>query len=593
MQSTVIDQPVGKNIGDYEIVRSLGQGALSAVYEARKGDGAFIVTTFLLPDTLSTQARTRFLTRFEWECSVLTTLHHPSILPVQDFGEYADLPYLITPSIKGSSLKKLLRRKGCFTPQQVFELLNRVADGFGYAHQHGVVHGTLNSTNILFGNSMQIAGFGLMRILTLHGIEARSPMPTFLLSVAGTPLGTPGYIAPEVIQGQPIDARTDVYALGILLLELLSGSLPFNESTLSATTYVQAPRLATLRPDLPSSLDAVIQKAVNPDPAQRIQSVTELAALFEKACGEMTAKAAVSMQKTLHDRDTTLPNTVNWAEEEDIFTTGKWQGISPVTVRSGETSASGTQKRPHVEKPAVKSSYDAIPNNDPFVWWSNMSASQVVAPQTPGALSKTAPRLSAAKKRASVPEPGRRRVVAMLAGGSVVALGALGFGGVTLAHVLQNKPTATTGSTQQARMQSTKVVPTKSTKATKMQPTKATQTNPPKGSTTQPTPPKHTGTVVGYSSLGVNMSQTFTNPKDGTGSILVHLPNGNFVAYNKACTHLGVTVYYDAMTQRLMCPAHGSIFDPANAANPVHGPATTPLQTVPIRVNGDGTITVG
>lgn len=593
MQSTVIDQPVGKNIGDYEIVRSLGHGALSAVYEARKGNVAFIVTTFLLPDTLSRQARTRFQTRFERECTLLTTLHHPSILPVQDFGEYVDLPYLVTPSVKGSSLKKLLRRKGRFTPQQVFELLKRIADGFGYAHQHGVVHGTLNPANILFGNSMQIAGFGLMRILTLHGIEARSPMPTFLLSVAGTPLGTPGYIAPEVIQGQPIDARTDVYALGVLLLELLSGSIPFNESTLSTTMYVQAPRLATLCPDLPPSLDAVIQKAVNPDPAKRIQSVSELAILFEKACGEMTAKAAVSMQKTLHDRDTTLPSTVNWAKEEDIFTTGKWQGISPVNVRPEETSASGTQKRPRVEKPVAKSNYDTTQDNDPFIWWSNMSASQVAAQQTPGTSPKTAPRLPATKKRAPVPKPGRRRVVAMLAGGGIVALGALGFGGVTLAHVLQNKPTATTGSTQQAKTQPTKAAPTKSTKATKTQPTKATQTNPPKGSTTQPAPPKHTGTVVGYTSLGVNSSQTFTNPKDGTGSILVHLPNGNFVAYNKACTHQGVTVYYDAMTQRLMCPAHGSIFDPANGANPVHGPATTPLQTVPIRVNGDGTITVG
>jgi Rieske Fe-S protein len=176
----------------------------------------------------------------------------------------------------------------------------------------------------------------------------------------------------------------------------------------------------------------------------------------------------------------------------------------------------------------------------------------------------------------------------MVAGGSVVALGALGFGGVTLAHMLQNKPVATTGTPKQQPMAKTQ--PTKAT--TKAQPTKAVQHNPPKG-TTQPAPPKHTGTVVGSTKLEVNTSQTFTNPKDGTGSILIHLPTGNFVAYNSACTHVGVTVHYDAATQKLVCPAHGSIFDPANMANPVHGPAMTPLQTVPIHVNGDGTITVG
>ena len=240
MQSTVIDQPVGKNIGDYQITRSLGHGTLSAVYEARK-DGAgttFVVTTFLLPDTLSVPAKMSFLKHFERESSILSALHHPYILPVLDYGEHEGLPYLVTPSVKGSSLKKLLRHKGSFTPQQVFELLKRVVDGFGYAHQHGVVHGTLNSSNILFGDSMQIAGFGLMAILTVQGIEKNTS--SSLLSIAGTMLGTPGYIAPELIQGKPMDARVDVYALGVLLLELLSGSFPFDETKLSPSRFVSA-----------------------------------------------------------------------------------------------------------------------------------------------------------------------------------------------------------------------------------------------------------------------------------------------------------------------------------------------------------------
>lgn len=582
MQSAVIDQPVGKNIGDYQITRSLGYGALSAVYEARKdGAGAtFVVTTFLLPDTLSVPARMSFLKRFERESSLLSTLRHPYILPVQDYGEDIGLPYLVTPSVQGSSLKKLLRRKGSFTPQQVFELLKRVVDGFGYAHQHGVVHGTLNSSNILFGDSMQIAGFGLMNILTVHGIEKNTA--SSLLSIAGTMLGTPGYVAPELIQGKPVDARADVYALGILLLELLSGSLPFDEKTLSPSKFVQAPRLVTLCPDLSVQLDAVIQRAVHPDPAQRIQSVGELLTLFEKACS-VPAQSAISTQKTLHDRDTTLPNTVNWTEEENIFATGRWK--RPVEVRSEE--ASGTQERPNVGNLAAKSPHDTAQENDPFVWWSNMSASQAAAQQNPGTFSKTAPRIPAAKKR-PVQKQDRRRVVAMLAGGSVIALGALGFGGVTLAHVLQNKSAATTGAVQQPSM-----AKTQPTKAAQAKPTQVVHTNPPKGTTTQPAPPKHTGTVVGSTRLAVNTAQTFANPKDGTGSILIHLPNGNFVAYNQACTHKGVTVHYDPAMQKLKCPAHGSIFDPANGAMPIQGPAPTPLQTVPIHVNGDGTITVG
>ena len=596
MQSVVIDQPVGKNIGDYRVTRSLGRGALSAVYEARKEgtETTFVVTTFLLPETLSVPAQMSFLKRFERESSLLSTLRHPYILPVKDYGDDAGLPYLVTPSVKGSSLKKLLRRKGSFTPQQVFELLKRVVDGFSYAHQHGVVHGTLNSSNILFGESMQVAGFGLMTILTAQGIEKN--IPSSLLSIAGTMLGTPGYVAPELIDGKPVDARADVYALGILLLELLSGSFPFEETTLSPSRFVQAPRLTTLCPDLPSQLDTVIQQAVNPEPQQRIQSVGELLTLFEKACSATPTQAVITSQKTLHDRDTTLPNTVNWAEEENIFATGRWKGISPVEVRSAETS--GMQKRLYTEGPTAKSTYDAAQENDPFVWWSNMSAAQV-AQQTPGTFAKTSSRMSAVKKR-PVQRQDRRRVVAMLAGGGVVALSALGFGGVTLAHVLQNKPVATTGavkSVPMAKTQSTKVPQAKATKAAHANPPKNVATTPPKTPPktvpTQIPPPQHTGTVVGSTKLGVNTAQSFTNPKDGTASILVHLPNGNFVAYNKACTHEGVSVYYDAGTHKLMCPAHGAVFDPANGANPIQGPASTPLQTVAIRVNADGTITVG
>jgi Rieske Fe-S protein len=348
---------------------------------------------------------------------------------------------------------------------------------------------------------------------------------------------------------------------------------------------VPAPRLATLRPDLPPQFDAVIQQAVNPDPQQRISSVSELLALFEKACSVASTQTAISKQKTIHDRETTLPSTVNWDKEENLFATGKWKGASPVEVRPEEKGSS--QKRPRVESPAAKSAYDAVQEQDPFVWWSNMSAKQAAVQPTPSTPTKTAPRMTAAKKR-SEHKPGRRRAVAMIAGGSVVALGALGFGGVTLAHRLQNKPVATTGTPKQSSMTMTQ--PTKTT--TKAQPTKAANSNPPKG-TTQPAPPKHTGTVVGSTTLGVNTAKTFTNPKDGTGSLLIHLPNGNFVAYNSACTHVGVTVHYDPATQKLVCPAHGSIFDPANMATPLKGPAMTPLQTVPIHVNGDGTITVG
>jgi len=103
----------------------------------------------------------------------------------------------------------------------------------------------------------------------------------------------------------------------------------------------------------------------------------------------------------------------------------------------------------------------------------------------------------------------------------------------------------------------------------------------------------HMGTVVGQATMALNSASSFNNPADDQGSLLIHLPNNNFVAYEKACTHEQVPVYYNPATKQLVCPAHGAIFDPANGGAVVQGPATKPLPSVKISVNSDGTITAG
>ncbi len=532
-------------------------------------------------------------------------------------------PYLVNPTIKGSSVAKLLKQKGRLTPEQVSELLKRIADSIDYAHSNGIVHGTLSPTNILLNDTVQIAGFGLMNMFTLRGLEdtAQQLQPA-MRSIAGTTLGTQGYIAPEVIQGKAFDGRIDVYALGILLLELLSGSSPFSQTQGLVT---QAPRLSTLCPELPTSLDAVIQQAVELDPTRRMQSAGALATLFAQALNaqQPTTPQLTVTRKVVPDPQVTLPNAVDWFVKEDT-PTGKWQLIPPVTAH---TAAIRVTNEP--AKPPENTSTDIDTKSvDPFVWWSNMTASQVAA-QTPGTFTNASQRLSTSKKRVAAQRQSRRRVVAMLTGGSVVALSALGFGGITLAHVLQHPQSATANTTQQSIATTAPTsAPTHSTTGVAQarptatpkpkptaQPTQVSQPTPTPGSTvqsvptTQPTvqptvqptqpptptppPPQHTGTVIGSTSMSTNSSQDFTNPANGSGSILIHLSNGNFVAYNKACTHQGVAVYYDGGSQQLKCPAHGAVFDPANGGSPVSGPTNGPLQNVTIRVNGDGTITTG
>ena len=184
---------------------------------------------------------------------------------------------------------------------------------------------------------------------------------------------------------------------------------------------------------------------------------------------------------------------------------------------------------------------------------------------------------------------GRRRVIATLAAGSVVAAGALIAGKMNLAHLVTTLNTHTAqGSTTATGQQQV------SNTGTPKGNTNPGNTGTPKGGTN----PGNTGTaptgkVLGATSLAANTAMDIINPADGKAGLLIHLPNGHFAAYERACTHEGVEVNYDPMTHTLVCPAHGAVFDPLNKAAVLQGPAMTPLKSVAFLVNANGTITAG
>jgi nitrite reductase/ring-hydroxylating ferredoxin subunit len=201
----------------------------------------------------------------------------------------------------------------------------------------------------------------------------------------------------------------------------------------------------------------------------------------------------------------------------------------------------------------------------------------------------------------------RRRLVKLVVVGTVAA-GVLGIGGLSFENFLRSvrqspsgiaslpatgstQTTQSTQSTQQTTQGTTPgVTPTQGTQTPQPSPTvHATPTPKP----TPTPPPSHTGTVIGYTNQATNSAKTFTNPADGQSSLLIHLGNGNFVAGERACTHVGVPIDYDSGSQQLVCPAHSAVFDPLNGFAHLSGPGNGPLPTVKIRVNPDGTITTG
>jgi Rieske Fe-S protein len=253
---------------------------------------------------------------------------------------------------------------------------------------------------------------------------------------------------------------------------------------------------------------------------------------------------------------------------------------TPPTVRE-----SAPPPRQEVQSKGVNLAEDAA-------WWTQQAAETPFLPAQPEIrkqkrtksaqlppvrVSKKSSYGGMSQKRSS--GPNRRQVLALVGAGGVVAAGAVV---VTNLHLFQHL-----GLLQQSAGAKTPDTQTASTPAVQQQATRPAATKP----AANGKQPAHTGSVVGSTTLLINSAQQFSNPADGKSSLLIHLPSGNFVAYKQACTHEGVSVNYDPNTHTLVCPAHGAIFDPAKSGAVLQGPATSPLPTVGIKVNGDGTVT--
>src|SRR5215467_14967600 len=342
MQTISEDQLVGKSLGDYQIERLLGRGKMSAVYLAQQRSLGHVVmvTTFPIPKTLSTTAYERCITRFTQVGSSLVKLNHPHILPIYECGVQYGLPYLVTPFVKGGSLVQILKQQPRFSPEQALDMLKQISSGLDFAHELGFVHGILNPANILMQNeqTLHITGFGLRQMLQMRDIDDRYGPETHLLSIAGTFLGSPEYIAPECVLGATFDSRVDVYALGVMLFELLSGSAPFTGTdpleVAKKRLHQPVPSLHELCPDVPAAYDLTLYLALEREPEKRYKHAGEFTNAFERV---MKVLEGAAKDSTVHNAHTTmhsqitLPPSVNWFDEE-ILSSRKWQLIPPVVT---------------------------------------------------------------------------------------------------------------------------------------------------------------------------------------------------------------------------------------------------------------------
>ncbi len=266
----------GKTFGQYQLIEAINSGGMATIYKAYQPALDRVVAIKVLPEYLLAQAG--FLERFKIEAQAIAKLDHPHILPVYDYGEAERTPYLVMKYVPGGTLKDLMAQ-GPLDVRQAAQLLRQIAEALDHAHQQGIVHRDVKPSNVLLqdGRWTQLMDFGLAKLLT----------STSNITASGTGVGTPDYMSPEQAQGLAIDQRTDIYSLGIVLYQMLTGEVPFHAATPMAVMLkqiVETPSLPHLRnPSIRPAVDEVIMKAIAKSPADRYAHATDLAGAYEMA----------------------------------------------------------------------------------------------------------------------------------------------------------------------------------------------------------------------------------------------------------------------------------------------------------------------
>ena len=251
----------------------LGSGGMGQVFRARDAsDGTLLALKVLRPLDGDDADRVR---RFQREIQVLTRIRHPAVLQIRDWGRSDAGLFLVTELVDGEDLKLAIRRRGPFPPAEAAALGATLAEALAAAHAQGVVHRDVKPNNVM------IASDGSVRLLDF-GLARGAGIDMATLTRTGTILGTPGYMSPEQFDATGVDERSDVYSLGVVLFEVLTGRLPFRARSAIAVALAHKteppPLPRTLRPGIPAWLERVVLRCLEKDPAKRFESAAALAA---------------------------------------------------------------------------------------------------------------------------------------------------------------------------------------------------------------------------------------------------------------------------------------------------------------------------
>lgn len=315
----------GQSIGQYEVREKIAEGGMAIVYRAYQPTLGREVALKVLSRSLAEEEG--FMQRFANEARILAQLDHPNVLPVYDFGTVQEVTYIVSPLIASGTLADQLDH-GPIDVVRAVGYLVQVADALHHAHAAGITHRDLKPSNILIhpdGRAI-LGDFGLSRTaegsaLTLHGFA----------------VGTPGYMAPEQALGDPVDARSDIYGLGVIAFEVLTGSRPYSggaRTLVQSTMQAAIPSAHERNPELPVEVDSVIARAMAKDPAERQATVKEFIAELTRALAALLPAPSAGELNATSPSLTVPPPEATHAALPTLVTesgrlVGAWPAVTP------------------------------------------------------------------------------------------------------------------------------------------------------------------------------------------------------------------------------------------------------------------------
>jgi serine/threonine protein kinase/tetratricopeptide (TPR) repeat protein len=302
----------GTRLGPYEIVAPLGAGGMGEVYRARDTRlSRDVAVKVVHPGLASDPDR---LARFEKEARAAAQLDHPNILVVHDVGTHEGSPFIVSELLQGESLREKLGSP--LPPKKAVDYAVQIAHGLAAAHEKGIVHRDVKPENVFVTKDghVKILDFGVAKLLPsfeASGVDTETP--TASATQPGTAVGTVAYMSPEQIRGLPVDARSDLFSLGVVLYEMLSGKRPFQRETaaeiMTAILREEPPDLSETNRSVPAALENVVRHCLEKEPESRFQSARDVVFALEALPEVSTARPAAPMSPTgvwLHRHRTSL-----------------------------------------------------------------------------------------------------------------------------------------------------------------------------------------------------------------------------------------------------------------------------------------------